>query len=232
MYAKKLQQTLIQEPAIEVLTDANSHVTIFRYIPLRHVYKKIQLREDEEEVVEHSQTEEEVEGEETEVGVAAEEKLNNENEKDATTASDAVQEDVKRKLSFDDLVEDKTDGVAEEKAETGDQQQQPVSQPVVQPETPETPKKAEEAVPSAVENLKSSQSSVEQSTTVTTTTTSEAKEKVVKKKESLLATYSFLTRLFVNNVNKQIRNDINQTNASVLDLNIFLGQGKFYFWGI
>lgn len=181
-----MQQALIQEPAIEVLSDGTSHVTIFRYIPLRHIFKKLQSGKD---LIEEQEDDVEVKEmvRDPEVSPEQEEKPDSEadpsQEPNPQKDKDAVNEEdeVKRKIKFDEFANEDPEEIA------SPSEAKPDSEAIIAPEVP---------------------------------------EKRRKKKSNTQAIYSFLTRLFVNNVNKQIRNDINQTEAAALDLNIFLGQGK------
>lgn len=185
-FSKHLQQALIQEPSIEVLSDSSSHVTVFRYIPLRHVYKKIHEGREEVDV---EFDEDEVKAEDHSDGVE-------EVRKNIKIVSES--KEVKKKLEFDGFASDKAEEVSGKEKSLEEEESKEVAIPV-----PEKELKPE----------------------MSPTTTPKKKNQ----KSNITAIYSFLTRLFVNNVNKQIRNDINQTNAAVLDLNVFLGQGMFKF---
>lgn len=118
---------------------------------------------------------------------------------------------VKRKISFDEVSDTQNE---EDKGESGTRSAH--NEEVNVEESP---------VENPAENSEPLKTSSETTTTTTSLTHVTPPKKKTSSRKSIAKSYSFLTRLFVNNVNKQIRNDVNQTNSSVLDLNVFLGQG-------
>jgi hypothetical protein len=167
-------------------------VTIFRYVPLHHIYKKLSLEGDDPDEEDEKVEEGEDEDKEPEM------------------------ESVRRKISFEETSDAQTEVKNDSAREESD--------------APTIHNNSEGQLEgSPIKKTASENSDMLEASTTTTPkrVTPRGKSKKSSSRKSIAKTYSFLTRLFVNNVNKQIRNDVNQTNASVLDLNVFLGQGVF-----